>query len=123
MILVLLRRIGALAIALTTGMALPAIAAAETTTEKGVIASLGDGQVHSFLRRAGDGSPIAIGIRIDEAGPFGLPPEPGRSQRCFDRDGNGRISRYGECEGGHAYQLPMPPQAADLPSKGEERFR
>lgn len=79
----------------------------------GASAPLGQGTVGSYAVIGADGVPAEIGIVFSKGALDGLPPEPNRTSRCFDLDGNGRINDTGECEGDYQNNLPFPAELAD----------
>ena len=71
---------------------------------------LGNGSARVYVALNDDGSPRAIGIRLDKGALAGLPREPNATSRCFDRDGDGKIEPD-ECIGDYAFVFPIPDQA------------
>ncbi len=74
----------------------------------GASAPLGQGTVGSYAVIGADGVPAEIGIVFSKGALDGLPPEPNRTSRCVDLDGNGQINETGECDGDYQSDLPFP---------------
>ena len=72
---------------------------------------IGNGSARVYVALNDDGSPRAIGIRLDKDALAGLPMEPNATSRCFDRDGDGRIEPH-ECIGDYAFVFPIPDETA-----------
>ena len=72
---------------------------------------LGNGLARVYVALNVDGSPRAIGVRLDKDALAGLPKEPNATSRCFDRNGDGRIEPD-ECIGDYAFVFPIPGEAA-----------
>jgi len=84
----------------------------------GASAPLGQGAVASYAVIGAGGAPQEIGIVLSGGALDGLPPEPNRTSRCFDLDGDGKINDTGECDGDHQIDLPFPAEVtarADIP--------
>jgi hypothetical protein len=110
-----IRTSAAALVALTLGLGASQLGAHELI---GASASLGQGMVDSYAEIGADGVPREIGIVFSKGALDGLPPEPNRTSRCFDLDGNGRINDTGECDGDLENNLPFPAEVtgrADIP--------
>lgn len=96
-----------------------ATASASVSTFNGQPAALGDGTVNTYLALGDGGGPVALGIRITESALQGLPPEPNNTNRCFDRNGDGRFETHGECLGDYetAMTWPRELERAQVPFK------
>ena len=84
----------------------------------GASAPLGQGTVESYAMIGADGVPVEIGIVFSKGALDGLPPEPNRTSRCVDLDGDGHINATGECDGDYQSDLPFPAEVrarADIP--------
>jgi len=71
---------------------------------------LGNGSARVYVALNGDGSPLAIGVRLDKDALAGLPKEPNATSRCFDRNGDGKI-QPDECVGDYAFVFTIPGEA------------
>ena len=68
---------------------------------------LGNGTARVYVAMNADGSPRALGVRLDKDALDGLPHEPNSTSRCFDRNGDGKIEPD-ECVGDYAFVFPIP---------------
>lgn len=75
---------------------------------------LGDGYATTYVQRAPDGSPAAIGVTLDEAALEALPTSAHDNLHCWDADENGAISEH-ECTGGHQRVLFLPEDTGGTP--------
>ena len=89
-----------------------AATAASAAPADGEMAPLGAGSVSTVADFASDGTPLALGVRLDAGALEALPDTPNMTSRCFDMDGNGSIG-HGECLGDYELRLPLPRAAAD----------
>lgn len=90
-----------------------------TATYSGEKLPLGEGSVNTFLVLKDGSIPVAVGIRMSEAALEGLPAQPNDTNRCFDRDGDGKIQGPIECLGDYETVLAWPQEiaGANLPFK------
>jgi len=72
---------------------------------------LGNGTARVYVALNDDGSPRAIGVRLDKEALAGLPREPNATSRCFDRNGDGKIEPD-ECVGDYAFVFTIPGEAS-----------
>jgi hypothetical protein len=79
----------------------------------------GQGTVASYALFDAGGAPQEIGVTFSKGALDGLPPEPNRTSRCYDLDGNGQINETGECDGDYQIDLPFP---AEVTSRGDISF-
>lgn len=99
--------------AATAAFAAAAIACAANAlaSEPRVIATkpqkLGSGFARVYVALNADGTPRALGVRLDRNALAGLPKEPNATSRCFDMNGDGKIER-GECIGDYPLTFAIP---------------
>ena len=72
---------------------------------------VGNGSARVYVALNDDGTPRAIGVRLDKDALAGLPKEPNATSRCFDVDGDGKIGPN-ECVGDYASVFAIPGEAA-----------
>ena len=95
-----------LAFAASTALAPPAIAA-EPTVIATAPQKIGNGSARVYVALNADGTPHALGVRLDRDALEGLPMQPNATSRCFDMNGDGTIGP-GECVGDYALTFPIP---------------
>ncbi|MDH3423297.1 MAG: hypothetical protein OEN00_09920, partial [Gemmatimonadota bacterium] len=76
--------------------------------ESGPPAVLGAVVVSAYMQAASDGTPTALGIRLQDTAWASLPSEPADGYRCLDLDDDARIDVGVECVGGHERVLFLP---------------
>ena len=113
------RRIAALAAALglTAGAAtLPTAARTgreAATTLEGAEVAVGNGTARMFVELGAHGEPRVLGIALTKTALTGLATRMNITSRCFDKNGDGRVT-HGECLGDYQAELALPAGAADL---------
>ena len=99
----------------TSGSAAPG---APTGRALGWRVQLGHGDVMSFADLPEGEAPRAIGIMLSADALATLPDEPSDEHHCYDRDGDGAITRATECAHTHEFVIPLPDavtQRGDIP--------
>ncbi|HZT06510.1 MAG TPA: hypothetical protein VFC51_05730 [Chloroflexota bacterium] len=116
---VVVRRLSAVAAALVVAGAV-AIPDASAQRTQGASAHVGNGQVTTYAELQPDGTPTAIGIVFAANVLDGLPSAHTDQHHCYDRDGDGVVTRPDECESTHEFVIPLPDSVAtrsDIPLK------
>ena len=68
---------------------------------------VGNGFARAYVSLDAKGSPLALGVSLDEAALDGLPAQPNATSRCFDKNGNGKIEPD-ECVGDYNFTFVIP---------------
>jgi hypothetical protein len=68
---------------------------------------IGNGWARVYVALDAQGSPLALGVSLDNSALEGLPKEPDPTSRCFDRNGNGKIDAD-ECVGDYHFTFVIP---------------
>ena len=105
---------GAVAVLTTISLAVSAERSSPEHTLLGTAQEIGSGTVQSFVKVAGNGAPLAIGVTLSSGALERLPATPNTTSRCFDMDGNGRYNGH-ECMGDEERILDVPTGASSLP--------
>jgi hypothetical protein len=82
-----------------------------TAAEPKVIATkpqkVGNGWARAYVALDANGNALALGVSMDKDALAGLPKEPNRTSRCFDKNGNGKMDEH-ECLGDFAFIFALP---------------
>ena len=81
---------------------------------------LGQGRIYSYVKAAGSGRPLEVGVKFGAAALQGLPMHPMANENCFDMNGDGQIDAHMECALGYEHVLELPQEAlanVDTPIK------
>jgi len=81
--------------------------AAEARTVTTERQKVGNGWASVYVALDADGTPHALGVSLTSEALEGLPTEPNRTSRCFDRNGDGRID-VDECVGDYNFTFAIP---------------
>ncbi len=106
----------AAALTLTAAVALPArfiLRQPASSTLQGTEVAVGKGMARMFVERGPRGEPRTVGVALTEAALNGLATHMNTTSRCFDKNGDGKVS-HGECLGDYQAILALPDGAADL---------
>jgi hypothetical protein len=72
---------------------------------------VGNGSARAYVTVDAEGNPRALGVSLTSEALEGLPKEPNRTSRCFDKNGNGRIDAD-ECVGDYNFTFVIPDDVA-----------
>jgi hypothetical protein len=106
----------AAALGLTAAVALPLTSTLRrpvSSTLHGPEVPVGNGMARMFVELGPRGRPRALGIALTEAALTGLATHMNTTSRCFDKNGDGKVS-HGECLGDYQATLALPAGAEDL---------
>jgi hypothetical protein len=68
---------------------------------------VGNGMAYAYVSLDAKGTPLALGVSLDEAALEGLPSQPNATSRCFDKNGNGKMDAD-ECIGDYNFTFVIP---------------
>lgn len=82
-------------------------------TLEGAEVAVGNGTARMFVEIGPSREPRVLGIALTETALTGLATRMNTTSRCFDKNGDGRVT-HGECLGDYQADLALPAGAADL---------
>ena len=85
--------------------------AAEVTVISGEAQALGKGRARVYVALDASGIPLALGASLDRAALDGLPAQPNSTNRCFDKNKDGKLDAH-ECIGDYELVFMLPDAAA-----------